>query len=67
MDELESEDLSSQGITPPLVCVVEQLAGGSGVDERVRVGFVAVSPGTGDVVWDEFDGDIRYSIEGYYI
>jgi DNA mismatch repair protein MSH3 len=27
-----------------------------GADERVKVGFIAVTPSTGDVVWDEFDG-----------
>lgn len=64
VDELDSEDLSQEGTSPPLVCVVEQLGGGSGVDERVTVGFVAVSPGTGDVVWDEFnDGHMRSELE----
>lgn len=35
--------------------------GGMAYDERVRIGLVSVVPGTGEVVWDEFDGDLRLS------
>jgi DNA mismatch repair protein MSH3 len=56
VDELDSADIDARHGAPPLVCVVEQLAGGMGTDERVRIAFVAVTPSTGDVVWDEFDG-----------
>ena len=38
------------------MCVVEQLRGGMGVDERVNVGMIVICPSTGDVVWDEFEG-----------
>ena len=30
--------------------------GGQVVDERARIAIVSVTPGTGEVVWDEFDG-----------
>lgn len=41
--------------TNALVAIVEQDIG-VGVDDKVRIGLVSVVPGTGDVVWDEFDG-----------
>lgn len=39
--------------TNALVAIVEQ-AGDT--EERVRIALVSVIPGTGEVVWDEFDG-----------
>ena len=42
--------------TNALVALVEQGLGGLAVDDRVRIGLVSVVPGTGEVVWDEFDG-----------
>jgi DNA mismatch repair protein MSH3 len=36
--------------------------GGVAVDDRVRVGLISVVPGTGDVVWDEFDGERKQTI-----
>jgi DNA mismatch repair protein MSH3 len=38
------------------MCLVEQARGGMGVDERVAVSMMVVSPSTGDVIWDHFDG-----------
>ena len=38
------------------MCLVEQLRGGMGADERVNIGMIAICPSTGDVVWDEFEG-----------
>lgn len=35
---------------------MEMGMGGLAVDDRVRIGLVSVTPGTGEVVWDEFDG-----------
>lgn len=32
-------------------------------DDRVKVGLVCVVPGTGDITWDEFDGECRDSHE----
>ncbi len=32
--------------------------GGLAVDDRVRIGLVSVTPGTGEVVWDEFYGQL---------
>lgn len=52
------------GSAPPptnaLVALVEQGMGGQSHDERVRIGLVSVVPGTGDVVYDEFDGESPY-------
>jgi DNA mismatch repair protein MSH3 len=48
------------GSAPPptnaLVAIVEKGMGGQAADEKVRIAMVSVVPGTGDVVWDEFDG-----------
>ena len=47
-----------------LVCITEQNSKGWGTDEKVRVGLVAVQPGTGDVIHDDFeDGFMRSEIE----
>ncbi|KAF9166181.1 Mismatch repair protein msh3 [Actinomortierella ambigua] len=37
-----------------IACIVEELQGGMGTDERVRCSILAVQPATGDVVYDEF-------------
>lgn len=35
-----------------------------GADERVSIGMIAVTPSTGDVVWDDFeDGFMRSELE----
>ncbi|KAI9772313.1 MAG: Mismatch repair protein msh3 [Geoglossum simile] len=47
-----------------LLCITEANAKGAGVDEKVRVGIVAVQPATGDVIYDDFeDGFMRSEIE----
>ncbi|ORY24383.1 muts domain V-domain-containing protein [Naematelia encephala] len=56
------------GSAPPptnaLVAIVEIGMGGMAVDERVRIGLVSVVPGTGDIVWDEFDdSQVRTELE----
>jgi hypothetical protein len=51
---------SSAPPTNALMSIVEMGMGGLAVDDRVRIGMVSVVPGTGDVVWDEFDGKIYY-------
>lgn len=50
--------------TGHLLCITESNAGHSQGDEKVHVGIVAVQPGTGDVVYDDFeDGFMRSEIE----
>ncbi|WRT65670.1 uncharacterized protein IL334_002615 [Kwoniella shivajii] len=50
--------------TNALVAVVEQGMGGMAYDERVRIALVSVIPGTGEVVWDEFDdSQVRSELE----
>jgi len=47
-----------------LLCITENKSKGSGTDEKVDVGILAVQPGTGDVIYDNFeDGFMRSEIE----
>ncbi|KAG8623561.1 hypothetical protein KVT40_008537 [Elsinoe batatas] len=47
-----------------LLCMTETNAKGWGTDEKVRIGFVAVQPTTGDVIYDDFeDGFMRSELE----
>jgi DNA mismatch repair protein MSH3 len=47
-----------------LLCMTESNAKGWGTDEKVQVGFVAVQPATGDIIYDDFeDGFMRSEIE----
>ncbi|KAI0948577.1 hypothetical protein AcV7_009281 [Taiwanofungus camphoratus] len=55
VDEMDSVDDLDPTSAPSLICLTEELKGGMGTDEHVRIGMIAISPSTGDVVWDEFD------------
>lgn len=47
-----------------LLCLTETNAKGWGTDEKVQVGFIAVQPATGDIIYDDFeDGFMRSEIE----
>lgn len=47
-----------------LLCLTESKAKGSGTDEKVDVGLLAVQPATGDIIYDSFeDGFMRSDIE----
>ncbi|KAI5866547.1 muts domain V-domain-containing protein [Durotheca rogersii] len=47
-----------------LLCITESRAKGSGTDEKVEVGIIAVQPATGDIIYDRFeDGFMRSEIE----
>lgn len=47
-----------------LLCLTESKAKGSGTDEKVNVGLLAVQPATGDIIYDSFeDGFMRSDIE----
>ncbi len=48
------------------MCIVEQLRGGMGADERVKVGIIVICPSTGDVVWDEFEGMLSSEHVSYF-
>lgn len=56
VDDIDSADNADANNPPLLMCLVEQLRGGMGADERVSIGMVTICPSTGDVVWDEFEG-----------
>ncbi|KAK1754862.1 muts domain V-domain-containing protein [Echria macrotheca] len=62
--ELESNDSSGAPSGGYLLCLTESPAKGSGTDEKVDVGIVAVQPATGDIIYDCFeDGFMRREIE----
>jgi DNA mismatch repair protein MSH3 len=68
IDEVEGlEQSGGQAGAPPggyLLCITESPAKGSGTDEKVNVGIVAVQPATGDIIYDDFeDGFMRREIE----
>ncbi|KAK4180755.1 muts domain V-domain-containing protein [Triangularia setosa] len=47
-----------------LLCLTESPTKGSGTDEKVQVGIIAVQPATGDIIYDDFeDGFMRREIE----
>ncbi|KAI0373318.1 hypothetical protein BV20DRAFT_1104314 [Pilatotrama ljubarskyi] len=57
VDDLNSLDELDPNSAPPLMCLLEEPRGGMGTDERVSIAMIAISPSTGDVVWDEFEAD----------
>ncbi len=68
VDELgeldESGDQSGAPAGGYLLCITESKARGSGTDEKVVVGIIAVQPATGDIIYDSFeDGFMRSEIE----
>lgn len=60
VDELESVDGLDKHAAPPLVCFTEVPAGGGTSEDHVSISMIAITPSTGDVVWDEFEGKFRY-------
>jgi DNA mismatch repair protein MSH3 len=60
VDDIDSVDDVDANDAPLLMCLVEQLRGGMGADERVNFGMITICPSTGDVVWDEFEGKSLY-------
>ncbi|EIW60757.1 mismatch repair protein MSH3 [Trametes versicolor FP-101664 SS1] len=64
VDDLNSVDELDPNSAPPLMCFLEEPKGGMGTDERVTIAMIAISPSTGDVVWDEFeDNHMRTELE----
>ncbi|KAB5551264.1 muts domain V-domain-containing protein [Coniochaeta sp. 2T2.1] len=68
VDEIGELDQSTDNTGAPsggyLLCITESKAKGSGTDEKVDVGIVAVQPATGDIIYDNFeDGFMRREIE----
>lgn len=59
VDELESVDGLDKHAAPPLVCFTEVPARGT-YEDHVSISMIAITPSTGDVVWDEFEGEFRY-------
>ncbi|CAE6462457.1 unnamed protein product [Rhizoctonia solani] len=51
----DNDDVFAQGAAPPIACIIEELRGGMGADDLVYFSFVAVTPATGDIVYDTFD------------
>ncbi|KAG0231398.1 Mismatch repair protein msh3 [Actinomortierella wolfii] len=69
LESLEQDvaGLSADASSPSshyLACIVEELQGGMGADERVKCSILAVQPATGDIVYDEFqDTYMRSELE----
>ncbi|KAJ4296113.1 Mismatch repair protein msh3 [Collariella sp. IMI 366227] len=68
IDETGELDQSTEGTASPaggyLLCLTESAAKGSGTDEKVDIGIIAVQPATGDIIYDDFeDGFMRREIE----
>ncbi|KAK0746081.1 DNA mismatch repair protein msh-3 [Schizothecium vesticola] len=62
--ELDQSDNTSAPQGGYLLCLTESPAKGSGTDEKVDVGIIAVQPATGDIIYDDFeDGFMRREIE----
>ncbi|SMR54979.1 unnamed protein product [Zymoseptoria tritici ST99CH_1E4] len=50
--------------TGHLLCLTESYPKGAGSDEKVQIGLIAVQPGTGDIIYDDFeDGWMRSELE----
>lgn len=66
VDEIGELDQETSGAPAGgyLLCITESNAKGWGTDEKVDVGIIAVQPGTGDIIYDNFeDGFMRREIE----
>lgn len=66
VDEIGEPDKEVSGAPAGgyLLCITESNAKGGGTDEKVDVGIIAVQPGTGDIIYDNFeDGFMRREIE----
>ena len=66
VDEIGELDQGASGAPSGgyLLCITETTAKGSGTDEKVDVGIIAVQPATGDIIYDNFeDGFMRSEIE----
>lgn len=54
VEGLDDETGSSAPATGYLLCITEKSAGGTGADEYIDVGILAVQPSTGDIIFDKF-------------
>ncbi|KAH0827010.1 muts domain V-domain-containing protein [Lanmaoa asiatica] len=61
VDELGSVDDLDKHAAPPLVCFTEVPASGGTSEDHVSISMIAITPSTGDVIWDEFDDTIMRS------
>lgn len=66
-DDVDDDGAGEQAGAPAagyLLCITERPTQGSGTDEKVDVGMVAVQPATGDIIYDDFeDGFMRREVE----
>ena len=58
MDALDSADDADKYVAPPFMCVVETPK--TSQQGRVVIGIISVSPSTGDIIWDDFEGMMHY-------
>ncbi|KAK1232280.1 Mismatch repair protein msh3 [Marasmius sp. AFHP31] len=55
VDDLSSVDDLEKYVPPPILCLIEDATKAGGNGGCVTIGMIAITPSTGDVVWDEFD------------
>ncbi|KAI9308314.1 DNA mismatch repair protein Msh3-like protein [Cunninghamella echinulata] len=60
----ELDELNASNSSNYLLCLMEQKRGGSGPDEFVQIGIIAIQPSSGDIIYDDFnDGYMRSELE----
>ncbi|KAF8309367.1 hypothetical protein DL93DRAFT_2100103 [Clavulina sp. PMI_390] len=64
MNSADDMSLDAASSYQSMICVIEQMGGGLGSDDRVTIGLVSIAPSTGDLVYDEFqDTYMRTELE----
>ncbi|KAF8061576.1 DNA mismatch repair protein MSH3 [Lyophyllum atratum] len=58
VDDLNSVDDLEPYTPPPFLCLIEESKGKT--SGEVSLGMITICPSTGDVVWDSFDGCLRF-------
>ncbi|KAI3610488.1 dna mismatch repair protein msh3 [Moniliophthora roreri] len=62
VDDIDSVDDIERYSSPPILCLIEDPKARK--NSRVSMGMIAISPSTGDVIWDEFDDEsVRLNLE----
>jgi len=59
VEELDSLDDVEKYNPPPFVCLIEEKKTDNSVD--VSLGMISICPSTGDVVWDDYEGNVFFN------
>lgn len=60
VDGIDSVDDLERYNPPPFMCMIEETEKAPGKNSDVKIAFISISPATGDVVWDDFQGNALY-------